>query len=77
MDSPEWTPTDRPSSEGFAPIGEVVEGMDIADQLYSGYGEGSPKGRGPSQKKIYEQGNAWLQKDFKDLDFIKTAKVTE
>jgi peptidyl-prolyl cis-trans isomerase A (cyclophilin A) len=63
--------------DGFAPIGEVVEGMDIADQLFSGYGDGAPKGKGPSQKKIYEQGNAWLQKDYKDLDFIKTAKVLE
>ena len=64
-------------SQGFAPIGEVVEGMDVADQLHSGYGDGAPKGRGPSQKRIYEEGNAWLQKDFKDLDFIKTAKVVE
>lgn len=64
-------------ADGFAPIGEVVEGMEIADQLYSGYGDGAPKGRGPSQKKIYEQGNAWLAKDFKDLDFIKKAAVLE
>jgi peptidyl-prolyl cis-trans isomerase A (cyclophilin A) len=63
--------------DGFAPIGEVVEGMDIADQLFSGYGDGAPKGKGPSQKKIYEQGNTWLQKDYKDLDYIKTAKVLE
>jgi len=26
---------------------------------------------------MYEQGNAGLQKDYKDLDFIKTAKVIE
>jgi peptidyl-prolyl cis-trans isomerase A (cyclophilin A) len=64
-------------SQGFAPFGEVVEGMEVADQLHSGYGEGAPKGRGPGQKKIYEEGNAWLQKDFKDLDYIKTAKVIE
>ena len=63
--------------DNFAPFAEVVEGMQIADQLHSGYGEGAPKGRGPSQKRIYEEGNAWLQKDFKDLDFIKTAKVVE
>ena len=64
-------------AQGFAPVGDVIEGMEIADQLHSGYGEGAPKGRGPSQKKIYEEGNAWLQKDFKDLDFIKTAKIVE
>lgn len=63
-------------ADGFAPVGEVVEGMEIADQLFV-TGDGAPKGRGPSQKKIYEQGNAWLQKDYKDLDFVKTAKVIE
>src|SRR5688572_27862019 len=35
-------------SQGFSPVDEVVEGMDIADQLHSGYGDGAPKGRGPS-----------------------------
>jgi len=64
-------------SSGFAPVGEVVEGLEIADQLYSGYGDGAPKGRGPGQKKIYEEGNAWLQKEFKDLDFIKTATIVD
>lgn len=63
--------------QGFAPVGEVVEGLEIADQLFSGYGEGAPKGRGPNQRKIYEEGNAWLQKEFKDLDFIKKATVVD
>lgn len=58
-------------SQGFAPIGEVIEGMEIADQLHV------PKGAGPAQKRIYEEGNAWLQKDFKDLDVIKSARIVE
>ena len=61
--------------QGFAPIGEVVEGLEIADQLFSGYGEASPRGKGPTQPKMYEEGNAYLQKDFKDLDFIKKATI--
>ena len=64
-------------SQGFSPIGEIVEGLEVADQLHSGYGDGAPKGRGPSQKRIYEEGNAWLEKDFKDLDYIKSAKLAE
>ena len=63
-------------TQGFAPVGEIVEGLEIADQLFV-TGDGAPKGRGPSQKKIYDEGNAWLQKDFKDLDFIKKATVVE
>src|SRR5436190_772898 len=63
-------------AQGFAPVGEIVEGLEIADQLFV-TGDGAPKGRGPSQKKIYDEGNAWLQKDFKDLDFIKKATVID
>jgi peptidyl-prolyl cis-trans isomerase A (cyclophilin A) len=63
--------------QGFAPVGEVLEGLDVADQLYSGYGDGAPKGRGPNQSKIYEEGNAWLQKEYKDLDFIRKATVAD
>jgi peptidyl-prolyl cis-trans isomerase A (cyclophilin A) len=64
-------------SMGFAPLGEIAQGLEVADQLFSGYGDGAPKGRGPSQRKIYDEGNAFLQKDFKDLDYIKSAKVIE
>ncbi|MBV8882048.1 MAG: peptidylprolyl isomerase [Planctomycetaceae bacterium] len=63
-------------SQGFAPIGEVVDGMEVADQLFV-TGEGAPRGRGPSQKRIYEEGNKWLEKDFKDLDYVKKATVIE
>ena len=35
--------------QGFSPIGEVVEGLEIVDKLYAGYGEGAPRGKGPNQ----------------------------
>ena len=62
---------------GFAPFAVVTEGLEVMDQLHSGYGDGAPKGRGPGQAKIYELGNVWLKKDFKDLDFIKTARIVD
>ncbi len=62
---------------GFAPIGRVVEGMDNIKKLYSGYGEGAPSGRGPSQDRIYSQGNAYLKESFPKLDYITSAKVED
>src|SRR5919108_2576705 len=38
---------DRLDAMGFAPFGQVVEGMDVVDKLYGGYGEAAPQGRGP------------------------------
>jgi len=60
---------------GFAPFGEVTAGMDVVDKLYSGYGEGAPSGRGPEQGKIQAEGNAYLNKDFPKLDYIKKATI--
>lgn len=60
---------------GFSPFGKVVAGMEAADALYGGYGEGAPSGRGPDQGRISAEGNKYLNKDFPQLDYIKTAKI--
>jgi len=62
---------------GFAPVGEVVEGMDVVDSLYSGYGEGAPQGQGPSQNLIQGRGNEYLEAEFPQLDYIKSASIVE
>lgn len=61
--------------QGFSPIGEITEGMDVVDMLYKGYGEGAPQGRGPNQMRIQKEGNAYLQAEFPSLDSVKTAKI--
>ncbi len=63
--------------QGFAPFGQVVEGMDVVDKLYSGYGDGAPRGQGPVQTDIHNQGNAYLDKNFPMLDKILKATVVE
>ncbi len=60
---------------GFAPFGEVVEGMDAVKNLYSGYGEGAPQGKGPSQGRIHAEGNAYLKEEFPKLDYIISAEI--
>jgi peptidyl-prolyl cis-trans isomerase A (cyclophilin A) len=55
--------------QGFAAFGEVVQGMDVVDMLYSGYRER------PDQGEITAQGDAYLVKNFPMIDKIKLAKV--
>jgi peptidyl-prolyl cis-trans isomerase A (cyclophilin A) len=58
---------------GFSPFGKVVEGMEVVDSIYSGYGEGAPRGKGPSQMQAQTQGNEYLKAQFPNLDFIESA----
>ncbi|RYE94686.1 MAG: peptidylprolyl isomerase [Myxococcales bacterium] len=60
---------------GFSPFGQVVEGMDVVDSLHKGYGEGAPRGRGPDQGRIQSEGNAYLTRDFPQLDGVKKATI--
>lgn len=65
----------RLDDAGFAPIGEVVSGMDVVDALYSGYGEGAPQGGGPRQDRAQAEGNAYLERDFPELDRVRRATI--
>jgi peptidyl-prolyl cis-trans isomerase A (cyclophilin A) len=67
----------RLDSMGFAPVGKVVEGMDVIDRLYSGYGEGPPQGKGPRQDRIHTEGEIYLAREFPKLDRIDRATMVE
>lgn len=54
---------------GFAPVGRVVEGMEVVDDLYAGYEEP------PSQPRIMREGNAFLDEAFPELDVIESVEV--
>jgi peptidyl-prolyl cis-trans isomerase A (cyclophilin A) len=61
--------------QGFAPFGRVISGMEAADKLFSGYGEGAPRGPGPDQQLAQFQGNVYLNRAFPNLDYIRTATI--
>lgn len=67
----------RLDSMGFPPFGKVVSGMEVVDSLYKGYGEGAPRGMGPDQGRVQMEGNAYLQKEFPKLDYIKSAALVK
>jgi peptidyl-prolyl cis-trans isomerase A (cyclophilin A) len=63
--------------DGFAPFGQVVEGLEVLEQLYAGYGEWSPPGSGPSAARIQTQGNTYLDNQYPRLDKLKKAVILD
>jgi peptidyl-prolyl cis-trans isomerase A (cyclophilin A) len=54
--------------QGFAPIGEVISGMEFVDQINDEYREK------PAQGKIQNQGNKYLEAEYPKLSYIVSAK---
>ena len=62
--------------EPFVPFGRIVQGMDVVDALYQGYGESALGGiRAGKQDPLFAQGNRYLKEHFPRLDYITTARV--
>ncbi len=55
--------------QGFAPFGQVISGMEAVDKINAQYGQK------PAQAQIQSQGNAYLNKDFPKLDYVKKATI--
>ncbi len=55
--------------QGFAPFGEVIEGMSVVESIYAGHGER------PDQSMIERRGTPYLKENFPKLDYIKKATV--
>lgn len=66
----------RQDAMGFAPLGKVVQGMEVIDSLYSGYEETSGGGmRAGHQGKLFEEGNSYLDRSFPNLDKLFDCEV--
>lgn len=62
--------------EPFVVFGRIVEGLDVMDALYDGYGESALGGiRAGKQDPLFQQGNAYLRANAPRLDYIRTARV--
>ena len=59
----------RLDAMGFSPFGTVIEGMDVVEKLYPGYGQT------PEQDRIQCEGKPYLDKEFPLLDSIKLARI--
>lgn len=63
--------------DGFTPIGEVIEGMDVVDAFYAEYGDGPPRGSGPYAAMAQARGNEYLDAEFSELTQIIRVTVEE
>lgn len=63
--------------QGFAPFGEVTEGMEVVDSWNGEYGDGPPRGEGPYAAQAASQGNVYLDSAFPALDRITGARVID
>ena len=58
----------RLDKDGFAPFGEVIEGMSAVDKFYA-------YPNVPDQGRITNEGNAYLEKEYPRLTVIKKATI--
>jgi cyclophilin family peptidyl-prolyl cis-trans isomerase len=63
--------------EPFTPFGSVVSDMKRVDAINAEYGEGPGGIRAGKQEPFFDGGNAWLQREFPRLDYIKRATIIE
>jgi peptidyl-prolyl cis-trans isomerase A (cyclophilin A) len=62
--------------EPFVVFGRVVEGLAVMDALHDGYGESALGGiRAGRQEPLFREGNAYLRRNFPNLDYIRSAAV--
>jgi peptidyl-prolyl cis-trans isomerase A (cyclophilin A) len=63
--------------QGFVPFAKVVEGMDVVDRLYAGYGDLRPEGKDIDAGRVEGEANEYLVPRFPRLDYIKHARFIQ
>lgn len=62
--------------QGFVPFGKIVDGLDVIDKLYSGYGEMRPEGKEIDAGRVEGETNEYLVPRFPKMDYIKRARLS-
>lgn len=61
--------------QGFVPFARVVQGMDVVDKFYAGYGEMRPEGKYIDPTRVEGEANEYLVQRFPNLDYIVKAEI--
>jgi len=61
--------------QGFVPFAKVVEGMDVVDKFYAGYGEMRPEGKYIDPSRVEGEANEYLVQRFPKLDYILKTEI--
>lgn len=61
--------------QGFVPFAKVVQGMDVVDKFYAGYGEMRPEGKYIDPTRVEGEANEYLVQRFPNLDYISKTEI--
>lgn len=64
-------------AQGFAPIGIVIAGSDVLLRIHGEYGDFPPLGNAPDMTCMMRGGNAYLERSYERLDYIRSAVIIE
>jgi peptidyl-prolyl cis-trans isomerase A (cyclophilin A) len=61
----------------FVPFAKIVDGIDVIDKIYSGYGEMRPEGKDIDPGRVEGETNEYLVQHFPKMDYIITARFAD
>ena len=63
--------------QGFVPFAKIVDGVDVIDKIYSGYGEFRPEGKELDPGRVEGETNEYLIPRFPKMDYIQRARFVD
>ena len=59
----------------FVPFAKIVDGLEVVDKFYAGYGEVRPEGKNIDPSRVEEETNEYLVPRFPKMDYVVRAKL--